>query len=74
MKNGTIQELNSQDGAWSVEVMHSTSDPSAWYVVQRKKYFLFKRRTLERYFINEAQALEFAEELNRTKDDLVPRF
>jgi polysaccharide pyruvyl transferase WcaK-like protein len=73
MKSGTTKELISHDRAWSVEVMHSTSDPSAWYVVQKKKYFLFKRRTLERYFINEAQALEFAEELNRTKDDLVPQ-
>ena len=48
-----------------VELIHRDSDPASWIVRRCKRVLWFKKRISSDWFIDEKQALEFANEIKR---------
>ncbi|HUI30609.1 MAG TPA: hypothetical protein VLX91_10360 [Candidatus Acidoferrales bacterium] len=48
-----------------VELIHRDADPTSWIVRRWTKFMWFKKRVSSDWFIDERQALEFANEIKR---------
>lgn len=51
-----------------IEVSHDDSDPGSYIVRRWKKVLWFRKRISSDWFISKEQAMEFAQEMNRTSE------
>jgi len=71
MNNRTIVSNNPK---CFVEVLHRDSDPSVWIVRQWRKGFWLRKRVSSNWFINEQQALAFAQRIQRQHDAIERKY